>query len=459
MSEEQEKKQPQEEEQQEEKESTSSKEEEKEEKEEEKESSKFDAEKKVTRKWFQTIIQRLIQWMPLGTTGYAFISLLVEQEWFIAVLIFPFTVITVFWGAYTEGFLTKVHESAEELGKQGGNAFMTWVKAIFNAVNWQLKGVEDKYLKCQGNACAFYTTEGLKNISFKPLLNEVFVPLDLSSNFLRDVEGNHLPMPPGFDCKKEIEEMQASQRDGLSIWTILQRGKKNKVYRRLVIQAWGGYGKTTLLRHLTYIYTKKLDQQKAYQAPKLLPVLFYLRQIQETLIEQNVKDLPSFIEEHHLPLLPGGDNFEHPPNWAKNLLREGKMLVMFDGFDEVQEQWRIAVSNWIGKQMKSYPEAFFILTSRPAGYRDYVSETKPNVSLFVKAFNEGQKARFIQRWYLSQEKHISAEPNHPMVKIEAEQKAANLINQLKEREELNDLAKNPLLLHMIVNLHLCYPGK
>ncbi|NES84635.1 MAG: GUN4 domain-containing protein, partial [Moorea sp. SIO2B7] len=271
-----------------------SEEEEKQQQEEEKEStsSEFEAERKVSRKWVQSTAQTFIQWMPLGGSGSLLISFLLQQEWLMALITFPVMGVTVVWAAYTESVLTRLREIYQERGKKDTDSLVEWLDKVNEAINWQLKGVEDKYLKCQGNACAFYTTEGLKNISFKPLLNEVFVPLDLSSNFLRDVEGNPLPMPPGFDWKKAIEEMQASQRNGLSIWTILQRGKKNKVYRRLVIQAWGGYGKTTLLRHLTYIYTKKLDQQKAYQAPKLLPVLFYLRQIQETLIEQNVKDLP-----------------------------------------------------------------------------------------------------------------------------------------------------------------------
>ena len=133
------------------------------------------------------------------------------------------------------------------------------------------------------------------------------------------------------------------------------------------------------------------------------------------------------------------------------------MLVMFDGFDEVREEWRHPVSQWIGNAMNNYPQSFFILTSRPAGYRSYASENKPNC-LFVKPFNDSQQERFIERWYQSRERHISTQPDSPVVMQEAAARSANLIQQLRQRPELNDLAKNPLLLNIIVNLHSYTPG-
>ena len=43
------------------------------------------------------------------------------------------------------------------------------------------------------------------------------------------------------------------------------------------------------------------------------------------------------------------------------------------------------------------------------------------------------------------------------MKAEAVSNAHNLLQQLEKRPELNDLAKNPLLLNIITNLHRCYP--
>ena len=234
----------------------------------------------------------------------------------------------------------------------------------------------------------------------------------------------------------------------------------------MVIQAWGGYGKTTLLRHITYIYCQKLYSQAPYKAPKLLPVLLDFRQWQKVIIEEK-PDLPTLIEKYHLLYLPGGKDVKLPPNWAKHWLSQKVgMLVMFDGFDEVKEQGkegeekpRSLVSRWVGQQMRDYPNAVFILTSRPAAYRlDFDAESKFNLSFYIKGLNADQRERFIQSWYLSREKHFSADPNHPAVSTEAYRRTQDLLQQLTSRPELEDLAKSPLMLAIIVNLHASYDG-
>ena len=219
----------------------------------------------------------------------------------------------------------------------------------------------------------------------------------------------------------------------------------------MAILAWGGYGKTTLLRHITYTYAK--HRHRRYRVPKFLPVLLYLRKWQEAIATEQNLDLPGLIEKHHLPSLPEGAGLQLPPQWAKNQLQDGKMLVMFDGFDEVKPEWREPVSRWLDQQMRDYQKSVFILTSRPGGYEDYVAANPPSSKLFVKSFNADQRERFVRQWYLTQERYARAGRDAPEVKQIVESSTANLLQQLKERPELEILAKNPLLLNMIANLH------
>ena len=412
----------------------------------------FSAERKVARKYIQGTAQSLIQWMPMGGSGWALVSFLRQQDWGMALLMFPVMCVTVIWAAYTKSVLTRLEEVYQQRGREDVDSLMSWQKKLDEAIRWQLAGTDDKYLRCQGNACLYHSTEGLAS-TFKPLLKDVFVPLDLSGDFFRGVDGEPLPMRPGFKWDKQIIE-QLNQKGDLRIWNVFKRAKQYPGYRCLAILAWGGYGKTTLLRHITYTYTQKRHQK--YKAPKLLPVLLYLRKWQKVIAQEKL-DLPTLIEKHHIPSLPEGEGLKLPPNWAKNQLRDGEMLIMFDGFDEVREEWRHPISQWIGNAMTNYQQSFFILTSRPAGYRSYASENKPN-SLFIKAFNDDQQEKFIKRWYLSRERHISAQPDSPVVAKEAAAKSASLVRQLRERPELNDLAKNPLLLNIIVNLHSHAPS-
>ena len=405
-----------------------------------------------------------IRWLPLGGTGMSFIFALIHQEWFIVFILFPANIVTVFWASYTESFLERLQEVFQEEAKKDVDKLMTWRqrinKAVAETIRWQLAGTEDQYLKCQSNECTQYKTEGFQSV-FTPLLSDVFVSLELSGDFLRDSENKLLPLWPGFSSRGRLIQQTGSD---LTIWHILREAAKNTIPRSISIQAWGGYGKTTLLRHLTYIYTRKLDQRRAYNGPKLLPVLLYLRKWQELMGKPDPPLLPTLIEQHHIPSLTGGKDFPLPPSWAVNHLRQGKMLILLDGFDEVKETLQDSVSQWIGQQLHDYPATFFILTSRPAGYRQYCSENKPSTPLFIKSFNQEQQERFIQRWYLSRERRYNSQPNHPIVEIEANRKAASLNQQLQpiegeegEKNPLRDFARNPLLLNTIVNLHASYP--
>ena len=288
------------------------------------------------------------------------------------------------------------------------------------------------------------------------LLSEVFVPLELSSDFVKSVTGEEMPMSPGFR-QEDKELIEAVAQNRLRIWDLLATVKKNSVFSRIAIVARGGYGKTTLLRHITYTYAK--HSYRRYRVTQFLPVLLPLRKWQKTIATEQNLDLPSLIEKHHIPSLPEGSDLKLPPQWAKNHLRKGKMLVMFDGFDEVKPEWRKPVSTWLDKQMQDYQKSVFILTSRPAGYEDYVAANQISSKIYVKPFNADQRKRFVQQWYLTQERYARVGRNTPEVKQAANSNATNLLQQLQELPTLKTLAKNPLLLNMIANLHRSYGGQ
>ncbi|VXD10466.1 GUN4 domain-containing protein [Planktothrix paucivesiculata] len=408
------------------------------------------------RKIVQGFTQTLLQLMPIGGSGFAFVSFLLQREWLQALLMFPVMVVTGVWAAYTESFLTRLREVYQERGRKDVDSLMGWLESADQTIQWQLAGTEDKYLRCQGSACCEYRTEGYSRGSFVPLLSDVFVPLELSGDFLRVISGEELPMPAGFR-REDSELIQGSAPNELTIWDLLAKVKQYPVYSRMAILAWGGYGKTTLLKHITSTYAERRHRQ--YKAPEFLPVLLPLRKWQKVIATEQNLDLPSLIEKHHIPSLPEGTNLKLPPQWAKKQLKDGKMLVMFDGFDEVKPEWRRPVSTWLDKQMTDYQKAVFILTSRPAGYKDYIAANPPSCKLFVKPFNANQRERFVRQWYFAQERCARPGSKIPEVKRIADNNAANLLEQLHQRPELEILAKNPLLLNIMANLHRSYAGQ
>ncbi|MBE7386019.1 MAG: GUN4 domain-containing protein [Leptolyngbya sp. SIO1E4] len=311
---------------------------------------------------------------------------------------------------------------------------------------------EDWYLQCQAWDCQSYRPEGMAQHDgiFTPLLEEVFVPLglDLSATL------------PGFKMPSRtltIQELEQTQN--LNIWHFIRKAEQTRPFRQLAILAWGGYGKTTLLKHITYTYGTQ--QQERFQVPKRIPILLVLRKYRDLLAQENPPSLPELITKHHIPSLPKeGDERTAPANWANNLLRRGNAVVMLDGFDEVAKDQRPAIAQWINAQMRRYGNSIFIVTSRPKAYKeqDAADRLELSTALWVRDFNDSQRRDFVTRWYQCQEKYAHGGRDTPDVRQLAANSANDLLGQIEARQELKDLAKNPLLLNMIVTFHRRYPG-
>jgi hypothetical protein len=110
--------------------------------------------------------------------------------------------------------------------------------------------------------------------------------------------------------------------------------------------------------------------------------------------------------------------------------------------------------------MRRYGQSVFILTSRPKAYREQDTATRMQLStsLWVRNFNENQRKQFVNQWYDCQERYANAGRDTPDVKKVARESAQDLLQQIESQQALKDLAKNPLLLNMIITFHRRVPG-
>ncbi|MFD0559615.1 NACHT domain-containing protein [Stackebrandtia endophytica] len=207
------------------------------------------------------------------------------------------------------------------------------------------------------------------------------------------------------------------------------------------ISGYPGSGKTSLLRHA-------MDQRcgggviRRHQ----LPVLLYLRDHVEAILDvdrrANVADLAVSV-----PWLAG----KIPATWLQRRLERGKCLVMFDGLDEVGDApTRRKVADWVGRQMKSYSANTFVITSRPHGFDDNV--LRNTTRLHIRSFTVQQISDFVHRWYYEIERRQGDHPEQ-LARAAARRNADGLLDRLRRRPALYDLASNPLLLTMIANVH------
>jgi hypothetical protein len=388
------------------------------------------------KRFVQRSLAAVARWSPLGGSSFAFASFLLKQEWVTAIALLPVTAIAGIWAAYSKSFTEQLVEIYSERAKSDAKSLVAGLdnldQSIKEASAWQFAGFDEKYLKQQVKPFTRYVTEGYNpDKTAIPMLEELFIPLELSG---------------------ELSEAN------LKIWDLLRRSRKEHRFRQMVIRKRGGFGKTTLLRHIALIYGQ--GKQRKFNAPKLIPFLIFLRdwtQDQGILSQDSIPNLPDLITNFHLPKISKKNQpLKPPPKWAENLLNQGDALVMLDGFDELPEIDRRKVSYWISEQMQEYDQSVFILTSRPAGYEDYVA-TRPATPLTIQDFSPDQQEDFVNRWYLCQERCFHDHDHHAQrqAKDAAERKAQDLIEQLQDphRPELQELAKNPLLLNMLTTFH------
>lgn len=264
--------------------------------------------------------------------------------------------------AYGAKLLLPIHRGNEQRLEQVGQSINNRIDRATEQAITRATGFEDWYLQCQAWECQSYRSEGMPQQEgiFAPLLEEVFVPLALDLSATR----------PGFRAAPQDFKAQDWERlSNLNIWHFLKQAESTRPYRQLVILAWGGYGKTTLLKHIAYLYGT--GQHSRHQVKQRIPVLLVLRKYRDLLAQENAPDLPTLITQHHIPSLPKeGKNRPVPTNWATDLLRRGDGVIMLDGFDEVASDQRPAVARWINEQMRRYGNAVFIVTSRPKAYRN-----------------------------------------------------------------------------------------
>lgn len=320
-----------------------------------------------------------------------------------------------------------------------------------------LTGFHRQYLEALQHRCYSLQVEGAKSYVPRLVLEDIYVPLRLNSASQRyQVSGRSLSQIP-------------------TIWEFLpHRDDESLPYRLLAIVADPGYGKTTLMRFLTLRFANRSAEEKG--AKPFIPVLLLFREIHSRIESETLPKLPKLIVEQ-VQKLPRCESLRASEPWFDDQLQQGKCLIMLDGLDEVPEAQRTLVSQWANWQMQNYPSQF-ILTSRPHGYdSDRFEDVR---QLDILDFNNDQKQTFIDQWYdficwdywyreyeksqrqPDESKRLSIEQAKETSQEEARKAAADLSRQLFADQNLVKLAKNPLLLTIIVATHEAYdslPGK
>jgi len=212
-----------------------------------------------------------------------------------------------------------------------------------------------------------------------------------------------------------------------------------KAPRRTVILGGPGSGKTTLLEAFSLGFAQPEKFPWSRKFPALLPVFLRVRDLDSSLTQNGgtIWDcLARLCSQRMGETLPVG--------FFVREMERGGLAVLLDGLDEAATPARRSqIVELIGEFAETLSaDSRLILTSRPHDYRHrFDSETYRHYHL--QPFDDDEVVRFIQGW---QEIH---EPDREA----ASQKGDRLWKALESRKEILALARNALLLTMIVRVH------
>ena len=229
---------------------------------------------------------------------------------------------------------------------------------------------------------------------------------------------------------------QAALQDSYPVEEVLDR------YPKLVALGGAGQGKTTLMQWLTVMCGRKTFPESMKEWNDRIPFLIKLRTILD-------RDMPvegefTAIMASELPT----DNKPHK-DWEIKILKEGRAVIMVDGFDEVPQERREKVIKWLDILSKKYPNNRYILTSRPSSYKQEFSLTDAGFeAVKLQPMTPDAMREFILHWHRA----ISLVLN-PINPDYLADEAEKLLDELKQKKSLRQLVTNPLLCGVICALH------
>ncbi|MEU5427989.1 NACHT domain-containing protein [Streptomyces olivoreticuli] len=207
--------------------------------------------------------------------------------------------------------------------------------------------------------------------------------------------------------------------------------------RRVLLRGAAGSGKTTLLQWLTTITATDELPPGLDHFRGCVPLPLPLR----TLVRHgNLPDPEEFLRTAARPL--AGQPAAR--GWVTRRLAEGSVLLLIDGVDEVPEADRRRTLAWIKELLAAYPDARYVITTRPSAVREGWLADAGFTELELLPMSRADVAAFIDRWHTAAGQHRNEQ---------LRTFRAALAKAVVAKPDLGRLATNPLMCALICALN------
>jgi energy-coupling factor transporter ATP-binding protein EcfA2 len=210
--------------------------------------------------------------------------------------------------------------------------------------------------------------------------------------------------------------------------------------RRVLLRGQAGSGKTTLLQWLAVNSARQSFENELDGWNSSVPFFVRLREF----VEQRLptpNELPRFVAPSAAENVPEG--------WVRERLKSGQALLLIDGVDEVPEAQRGIIRTWLADLVGSFPDPFYIITSRPSAVEaDWLAQ-EGFAEAELQAMELPDIDAFVEHWHDAVREELQDEAE----KVELSSYAADLKVTIRKSRALRSLATSPLLCAMLCALH------
>lgn len=198
---------------------------------------------------------------------------------------------------------------------------------------------------------------------------------------------------------------------------------------RILLRGEAGSGKTTLLQWLAVqCASRQLEDVDGWAG--LEPFLVRLRRFGQS---------PLPAPERFLDEVGRHIADEMPPGWVQKRLRRGQAVLLVDGLDELPDERRREVREWLRELVGAFPRARFVVTTRPAAVAPDWLRDEGFTEVRLQPMTRRDVRTFVRRWHTAM----------PAL----EDRGAALIDAIGARSALRRLAENPLMCALLCALH------